>query len=90
MDLALFDGFLAEEFRLFSFEYFFYACVIWMVPCGFLSTGTLTVHMWTGSSVGSLTSYPIRACPKEVSKLLMKYFFDICITSIRGLQIIII
>jgi hypothetical protein len=28
MDLALFDGFLAEEFRLFSFEYFFYACVI--------------------------------------------------------------
>lgn len=34
------------------------------------------VHMWTGSSVGYLTSSSRRAVPKEVLRLLIKYFFD--------------
>jgi len=42
-----------------------------------VSTGTRTVHIWTGSSVGYLTSYWIKACPKAVSRLFMKYFLDI-------------
>lgn len=49
------------------------------LPWGFLSTGTLTVHIWTGSSVGYLTSSEISACPNGVSRLFMKYFFDIFI-----------